>query len=95
VLFRSAHALRNSAGMLRLSALHGLCDALEQAAGRPAAEPDVPLPDLQDLLDRLLPLLEAGVARVRAVTDRDGESRASNAIDTATPGAAPAKETGH
>lgn len=74
---REAHALRNSAGMLRLSALHDLCDAMESAAARPVAAPNgqaetlpyLPdMPDLPDLLHRLLPLLEAGVARVRAVT---------------------------
>ncbi|WMW67125.1 response regulator [Nitratidesulfovibrio liaohensis] len=91
---REAHALRNSAGMLRLAALHAQCAAMEQAAGLPADTPGAPQHGLLDLLDRLLPLLEAGVARVRAVTGRDGESRASNATDTATPGAAPAKETG-
>ncbi len=78
---REAHALRNSAGMLRLSALHGLCDAMESAAARPAGSPDG---HLGDLLDQLLPMLDAGVARVRAVTT--GES------DAATPGTAPAKE---
>ncbi|MBG3878855.1 VacJ family lipoprotein, partial [Desulfovibrio oxamicus] len=59
-------------------------------------EPDAPLPDLQALLDRLLPLLEAGVARVRAVTtptDATGAAAASGATDTATPGTLPAKET--
>lgn len=78
---REAHALRNSAGMLRLSALHGLCDAMESAAARPAGSPDG---HLGGLLDQLLPMLDAGVARVRAVTT--GES------DAATPGTAPAKE---
>ncbi|WP_051384381.1 response regulator [Nitratidesulfovibrio termitidis] len=121
---REAHALRNSAGMLRLSALHDLCDAMEQAAGRPvpgaspddlpnltdlpdlADLPDLPdLPDLADMLHRLLPLLEAGVTRVRAITDPDGGPDATDATDragakgakgatdTATPDAAPVKET--
>lgn len=90
---REAHALRNSAGMLRLSALHGLCDAMEAEAGRaapegaagsaatarPSANP------LADLLAHLLPVLDAGVTRVRAVT--------TGATDTSTPGTAPAKET--
>ncbi|MDR3044695.1 MAG: response regulator [Desulfovibrio sp.] len=76
---REAHALRNSAGMLRLSALHGLCDDLEQAAGLPAAAPGGQLPDLLNLLDRLLPLLEAGVARVRAVTTAAGATGAAAA----------------
>lgn len=74
---REAHALRNSAGMLRLAALHGQCEAMEQAAARPATAPGAPqidMPDLPDILTRLLPLLEAGVARVRAVTSPDGVS---------------------
>ncbi|MBZ2172354.1 response regulator [Nitratidesulfovibrio sp. SRB-5] len=96
---REAHALRNSAGMLRLSALHGLCDELEQAAGRPATAPGAQLPDI---LNRLLPLLEAGVARVRIVTtDPDatgstgatGAAGSTGATDTATPGTSPVKET--
>ena len=90
---REAHALRNSAGMLRLSALHGLCDAMEAEAGRAepegaagsAATPGPSADTLADLLARLLPVLDAGVARVRAVT--------TGATDTATPGSAPAKET--
>lgn len=90
---REAHALRNSAGMLRLSALHGLCDAMEAEAGRaapegaagsaatagPSANP------LADLLAHLLPVLDAGVARVRGIT--------TGTTDTTTPGTAPVKET--
>jgi signal transduction histidine kinase/DNA-binding NarL/FixJ family response regulator/HPt (histidine-containing phosphotransfer) domain-containing protein len=98
---REAHALRNSAGMLRLSALHGLCDAMESAAGRPAGSPDG---HLGGLLDQLLPMLDAGVARVRAVTaagahgttERTGTTGTTGTSDktgTATPGTAPAKET--
>ncbi|EGY26062.1 his Kinase A domain protein [Desulfovibrio sp. A2] len=90
---REAHALRNSAGMLRLSALHGLCDAMEAEAGRAAPEGDAgsaatagpSANPLADLLAHLLPVLDAGVARVRTVT--------TGATDTATPGTAPAKET--
>jgi len=93
---REAHALRNSAGMLRLSALHDLCDAMEQAAGRPAPGaspddlpklPDLPnlpnLPDLADMLNRLLPLLEAGVTRVRAATGPDDGPDATDATNRA------------
>lgn len=89
---REAHALRNSAGMLRLSALHGLCDAMEAEAGRAAPEGAAgsaatagsSAAPLANLLAHLLPVLDAGVARVRAVT--------TGATDTATPGTAPAKE---
>lgn len=97
---REAHALRNSAGMLRLSALHGLCDAMETEAGRPAPQPGPArhAPEkLASLLAQLLPVLDAGVARVRAVTTGTAAAAGAKAVgpasDNATPGTAPKKET--
>lgn len=80
---REAHALRNSAGTLRLPALHGLCAAMEKAAGGFAAAPDS---RLDDLLRQLTPILETSIARVRAVVGASGTPH------TATPGTSPEKE---